>query len=79
MQNQMKYILQAGGTESDNLAIKGIAYANREKGNHIITSKIEHPAVLNTCRSLEREGFEVTYLDVDSNRINICFGFKIKN
>lgn len=54
-----------GGSESDNLAIKGAAFALREKGNHIITTTIEHPAVLETCRFLERYGYEVTYLDVD--------------
>lgn len=53
------------GSESDNLAIKGVAYSHKGKGNHIITSKIEHPAVLNTCETLQRQGFEVTYLDVD--------------
>lgn len=53
------------GSESDNMAIKGIAYANMKKGRHIITSSIEHPAVLHTCETLERQGFKVTYLRVN--------------
>jgi cysteine desulfurase len=56
----------SGGTESDNLAIKGIAYANRDRGNHIITTAIEHSAVLNSGAFLETQGFKVTYLSVDA-------------
>lgn len=57
----------SGATESDNLAIKGAAHFYKEKGKHIVTVKTEHKAVLDTCRELEREGFEVTYLDVEPN------------
>lgn len=56
-----------GGSESDNWAIKGIAESLKDKGNHIITTKIEHHAVLHTCEFLEKQGYEVTYLDVDEN------------
>ena len=60
-------IWTSGATEADNLAIKGVARFYKSKGNHIITSKVEHKAVLDSCRQLEREGFEVTYLDPDKN------------
>ena len=62
----------SGGSESDNIAVKGVAFANREKGNHIITTKIEHHAMLHSCAFLEKQGYEVTYLDIDKDgRVNL--------
>lgn len=60
------------GSESDNTALKGIAYMNKYRGNHIITSKIEHPAILDTCKMLENQGFKISYINVDEDgRINL--------
>jgi len=61
-----RIIFTGGGSEANNLALKGVAFSQQKRGNHIITT-IEHPSILNACRSLEKLGYKITYLDVDSN------------
>ena len=68
----------AGGSESDNWALKATAEAYKDKGNHIITSKIEHHAILHTCEYLEKRGFEVSYIDVDENGVIISCSELVK-
>ncbi len=69
-------VFTSGGSEADNLAIKGVAYANKDKGNHIITTKVEHHAVDNSCKALEKEGFDVTWLNVDKEGFVDLFELK---
>lgn len=67
--NPHEIYFTGSGSESDNTALKGFTYANRERGNHIITSKIEHHAILETCETLEKQGFEVSYINVDKDGV----------
>ena len=67
--NPHEIYFTGSGSESDNTALKGFAYANKERGNHIITSKIEHHAILETCETLEKQGFEVSYINVDKDGV----------
>jgi cysteine desulfurase len=68
-EKSQEVIFTSGGTESNNLAIKGVAYRNREKGNHIITTAIEHISVVNICKFLQKQGFEVSYVPVDKQGV----------
>ena len=65
--DEKEIFFTSGGTESDNWAILGVADTKKAKGKHIITTKVEHHAVLHTCEFLEKHGYEITYLDIDSN------------
>src|SRR5579862_6449468 len=66
-QSEKEIVFTSGASESDNLALKGVAEFYRDKGNHIITTTVEHKAILDTCKRLEKEGFEVTYLGVGTD------------
>ena len=67
--NKEEIYFVSSGTEADNLALRGIAHKHKNRGRHIITSKFEHSAILNTCKKLEEEGFEITYIDIEENGI----------